>query len=143
MRRVLYLTALTLLLFLYNSQAGENSICRNCSLISDSTVNMESPQTYSSLNTSEFDKNYSTAAHPGTSDQSRINKGKNHDLDDILFKSQIDRLDDILYQYKSDEESFIASTKKNIDLLSGFRTGVKGQDVFVPLGFFVYLNKKF
>lgn len=142
MRKVLFFTLLTLVLFVYQSVAQENNICRNCSLMSDNPVNTKSSATTSSPNTSVLEKNYRVTADAYNPDQSQIKKNKNHDLDNILFKSQIDRLDNIFNQYKSEDDSFFASTKR-IDILSGFRTGVKGQDVFVPLGFFVYLNKKF
>lgn len=47
---------------------------------------------------------------------------------------------DSLLDLVNDAEALKAVTEEKIDLLSSFRNG---DDVVVPLGFFLYLNKKF
>jgi len=143
MRVVLYFTALFVIIFVYGSVAEEDNLCKSCSLSNENELLISSGSQY--LTEDKPDSEISNLISVSNTDNgtSAIKSNNKANFDDVLFRTQITRLDDILNQYKNNEEGIFANTKKNIDLLSGFRTGDKGQDVIVPLGFFVYLNKKF
>jgi len=143
MRAVLYFTSLFLIIFVYGSVAEEGNLCKSCSLSEENELLISSGSQY--LTEDKSDSEISNRIFVSNTDNgtSTIKNNNKANFDDVLFRTQINRLDDILNQYKNNEEGIFANTKNNIDLLSGFRTGDKGQDVLVPLGFFVYLNKKF
>ena len=145
MRAVIYFTSLFLIIFVYGSFAEEGNLCKSCSLSNGNELLISSGSQY--LTEDKSDSNISNRIFVSNTDNGTsamaIKNNNKANFDDVLFRTQINRLDDILNQYKNNEEGIFANTKNNIDLLSGFRTGDKGQDVLVPLGFFVYLNKKF
>lgn len=135
MRLVLLTAILIFCIAIQNSYAQESISCSNCSLI----------------NQNEFEESVNiqgeTTILQDKSEKSSIvtikdSFKKNADPEEYLFQSKIERLDELFKLYKFDE-NFIEDTKSNIDILANFRQGENGQDVLVPLGFFLYLNKKF
>lgn len=143
MRAILYFTALFLMVFVYGSVAEEGNLCKSCSLSNENELLIGSGSQHLIEDKSDSEVSNRISVSNTDNGTSAIKNNNKANFEDVLFRTQINRLDDILNQYKNNEEGIFANTKKNIDLLSGFRTGDKGQDLLVPLGFFVYLNKKF
>ncbi len=142
MRQVLLVIVILITLLAYNSKAENFNLCDNCSLIDEAYLTEDSYQ-WMRDDSLRITLNSSTSIISKADTKTSIVKiEQKSDQEEILFKSQIDRLDDILNHYKN-EDGFFASTKKSIDILSEFRRGENEQDVLVPLGFFLYLNKKF
>lgn len=142
MKKVILITVLFSLSLAYLSAADESNMCNTCSLIDEEYIAVSSDKVYTTEE--EVDTEIPTRMVNSKIDTGNavIQKNDKPDFEDVLFRSQINRLDEILKQYKNNEDGIFATTK-NIDLLSGFRRGENGRDVIVPLGFFVYLNKKF
>ena len=143
MRRILYFTALFLSILVYSSVAEEVNLCKSCSLYNENELLASSENKYFTENKTDAENTNGIFVSQADNSTSMIKKSNSPNFDDVLFRTQINRLDEILSQFKNKEDGIFSNTGKNIDILSGFRTGYKGQDVLVPLGFFVYLNKKF
>lgn len=145
MRKVILFALLISLSLVYESVAEKGNLCDTCSLIDEDYIALSSDKVHTPQEITDTISPASPARIIKTETDTgseELQKNNNSDFVDVLFRSQINRLDEILHQYKNNEDGIFANTR-NIDLLSEFRRGENGQDVIVPLGFFLYLNKKF
>jgi len=142
MRRVLLFTILTVVFPFLNAHATQSNceLCKVFNNVEYKYISDINEQQYSVINSE--DKYYKTmfvALEDNIDNSHTVVRDNNKNQN--FSNSNIENLKDILEIYNN--ESLKSIAQNNIDIFSSFHKGKDGKDIFVPLGIFLYLNKKF